>query len=40
MKFFIDMPLSPELAVWLAGRGHDAVYAFEVGLDRASDIVS
>ncbi|MBI5166923.1 MAG: DUF5615 family PIN-like protein, partial [candidate division NC10 bacterium] len=33
----IDMPLSPELAVWLVRQGHDAVHALEVGLDRASD---
>jgi predicted nuclease of predicted toxin-antitoxin system len=31
------MPLSPELAVWLAQKGHNAVHALEVGLDRASD---
>ncbi|MBI5166650.1 MAG: DUF5615 family PIN-like protein, partial [candidate division NC10 bacterium] len=37
MKFLIDMPLSPELAVWLVRQGHDAVHALEVGLDRASD---
>lgn len=37
MKFLVDMPLSPELAVWLVRQGHDAVHAFEVGLDRASD---
>lgn len=37
MKFLIDMPLSPELVVWLVRQGHDAVHALEVGLDRASD---
>ena len=37
MKFLIDMPLSPKLAAWLVRRGHDAVHALEVGLDRASD---
>jgi predicted nuclease of predicted toxin-antitoxin system len=37
MKFFIDMPLSPKLADWLARQGHDAVHASKVGLDRASD---
>ena len=37
MRFLVDMPLSPELAVWLNQRGHDAVHAFEVGLDRAPD---
>ncbi len=37
MKFLVDMPLSPELAVWLVRQGHDAVHASEVGLDRVSD---
>lgn len=36
MKFLIDMPLSPALAVWLVRQGHDAVHALEVGLSRAS----
>ncbi len=31
------MPLSPELAVWLAQQGHDAVHALGAGLDRAPD---
>ncbi len=39
MKFLIDMPLSPELANWLAQRGHDAVHAVLIGLDRAPDSV-
>jgi predicted nuclease of predicted toxin-antitoxin system len=39
LKFLIDMPLSPTLAAWLIKRGHDAVHASEVGLDRAADIV-
>ncbi|HEX9666623.1 MAG TPA: DUF5615 family PIN-like protein [Thermodesulfobacteriota bacterium] len=38
MKFVVDMPLSPQLAVWLTRQGHDAVHALELGLDRASDI--
>jgi predicted nuclease of predicted toxin-antitoxin system len=37
MKFLIDMPLSPELVLWLTQRQHDAVHALHVGLDRASD---
>lgn len=37
MRFLIDMPLSPELAVCLVKKGHDAVHALEVGLGRASD---
>lgn len=32
------MPLSPVLAAWLVGRGHDAVHAAEVGLARESDV--
>ena len=39
MKFLIDMPLSPELAIWLVRQGHDAVHALERGLGRASDEV-
>ena len=39
MKFLVDMPLSPELAVWLSQEGHNAVHALEVGLGRASDII-
>ena len=38
MKFRIDMPLSPELAVWLRASGHDAVHAGVIGLHRAKDI--
>jgi len=37
MRFLVDMPLSPELAIWLARQGHDAVHALKLGLDRASD---
>lgn len=39
MRFLVDMPLSPELAVWLVRQGHDAVHALEAGLDRAPDEV-
>jgi predicted nuclease of predicted toxin-antitoxin system len=38
MKFLVDMPLSPGLAVWLRQQGHDAVHAGEVGLARAPDV--
>jgi predicted nuclease of predicted toxin-antitoxin system len=31
------MPLSPTLAQWLTGQGHDAVHAAAVGLARAAD---
>jgi predicted nuclease of predicted toxin-antitoxin system len=37
VKFLIDMPLSPELAVWLQQKGHDAVHASSRGLDRTAD---
>ena len=37
MRFLIDMPLSPDLAVWLRSRGHEAVHATELGLAEASD---
>lgn len=39
MRFLVDMPLSPRLAVWLAQQGHDALHALEGGLDRAPDEV-
>jgi predicted nuclease of predicted toxin-antitoxin system len=31
------MPLPPALAQWLSGRGHDAVHALDLALDRAPD---
>ena len=31
------MPMSPRLAAWLNDRGHDAVHASSLGLQRASD---
>lgn len=31
------MPLSPLLATWLVGHGHDAVHAASVGLATSSD---
>lgn len=37
MKFLVDMPLSPALAQWLRGQGHDAVHASGLGLARAPD---
>ena len=39
MKFLIDMPLSPGLAIWLVQQGHGAVHALELGLACASDEV-
>lgn len=37
MNFLVDMPLSPGLATWLRGQGHDAVHATEIGLAQAPD---
>lgn len=37
MKFLVDMPLSPQLAVWLKRNGHDAVHALDMGMGRAPD---
>lgn len=37
MRFLVDMPLSPELAVWLRAQGHDAFHATEIGMHRAPD---
>ncbi len=39
MKFLIDMPLPPSLALWLVQRGHDAVHVSDVGLATAADQV-
>lgn len=37
MKLLLDMPVSPLTVKWLTERGHDAVHAFSLGLDRAPD---
>jgi predicted nuclease of predicted toxin-antitoxin system len=37
VRFLIDMPLSITLARWLVAKGHDAVHAAELGLNRATD---
>ncbi len=37
MKFLIDMPLPPDVAVWFVQRGHDAIHAVERGLMQATD---
>jgi predicted nuclease of predicted toxin-antitoxin system len=37
VKFLIDMPLSPQLAVWFRQQNHDAIHSLERGLNRASD---
>jgi predicted nuclease of predicted toxin-antitoxin system len=37
LRFLVDMPLSPALAVWLRKQGHDAVHAVESELERATD---
>jgi len=37
VKFLIDMPLSPDLAQWLRGEGHDAVHASELSMNRSPD---
>src|SRR6185312_8206632 len=31
------MPLSPTLAQWLRSKGHDAVHAVDLGMERAPD---
>jgi predicted nuclease of predicted toxin-antitoxin system len=31
------MPLSPTLAHWLRGQGHDAVHAADLGMGRSTD---
>jgi len=37
VKFLSDMPLSPLLADWLKARGHDAVHAIHLAMDRSPD---
>ncbi len=37
MKFVVDMPLSPQLAEWLRGQGHDAVHASDIAMHRSPD---
>ena len=37
MRFLVDMAVSPRVAAWLIGAGHDAVHAADVGLGTASD---
>jgi predicted nuclease of predicted toxin-antitoxin system len=37
VKFLVDMPLSPDLACWLRGEGHDAVHAGDLSLHRSPD---
>ena len=39
MKFLVDAPLPPALAVWLRAQGHEAVPVREVGLREADDSV-
>ncbi len=37
MRFFVDMPLSPELAQWLRAEGHDAVHANDLSMHQSPD---
>ena len=37
MKFLVDMPLSPGIAVWLAKESHDASHASEMGMATSAD---
>jgi predicted nuclease of predicted toxin-antitoxin system len=39
VKFLIDMPLSPNMAKWLADQGYDAIHVAEIGLHDATDAV-
>jgi predicted nuclease of predicted toxin-antitoxin system len=37
VKFLVDMPLAPALALWLQNEGHDAIHVMGLGLHRAPD---
>lgn len=37
MRFLVDQPVSPIVAAWLAGRGHDAVHVRDRGMSRSTD---
>jgi predicted nuclease of predicted toxin-antitoxin system len=37
VRLLVDMPRSPELAVWLRARSHEADHASAVGLHNAKD---
>lgn len=37
MRFLLDMLVSPLTAKWLTERGHDAVHALTLGLERARE---
>lgn len=37
MRFLVDMPVSPGIARWLAEKGHDAVHASDIGLQKTKD---
>lgn len=38
MRFLVDMPLSPRIALWLRQRRHDAIHRREERLERLADI--
>jgi predicted nuclease of predicted toxin-antitoxin system len=37
MKFLVDMCLSPGIAQWLRGQGHDALHANDLSMHEAPD---
>ncbi|MGH6916735.1 MAG: DUF5615 family PIN-like protein [Geminicoccaceae bacterium] len=37
MRFLVDANLSPRVAEWLRGKGHDAAHVFDLGLHQAGD---
>lgn len=37
MRFLVDANLSPRVAEWLRGNGHDAAHVFDLGLHEAGD---
>lgn len=37
MNFLVDAQLSPALAHWIVGKGHQATHVFDLGFHRADD---
>jgi predicted nuclease of predicted toxin-antitoxin system len=38
LRFIVDVGVSPRVAAWLRGQGHDALHLVEHGMERAVDV--